>query len=79
VSERRWVYDRPVRRDGLFVASLICSAIAAVAAAVTRADPSPLVVLYDVVAGAAAGFFIAGVVGGSVRNFVRGYRDGGRP
>jgi hypothetical protein len=76
VSESWWVYDRPLLRDGLFVVSVMCGVIAAVAAVVSREDASLVVWLYNVLGGAAAGFFLAGVVGGSVRNFVRGYREG---
>jgi hypothetical protein len=79
VSDSWWVYDRPLSRDGLFLGSLLCGAAVA-AVAITRVEEVSLWVgLYDVLGGAAAGFFLAGVVGGSVRNFIRGYREGSNP
>jgi hypothetical protein len=76
VTESWWVFDRPLHRDALFVVALLCGVAAAVGAVVTSGDVSTFVRVYEVVGGALAGFFLFGVVGGSVRNFVRGYREG---
>jgi hypothetical protein len=45
-------------------------------AVATREEVSTSVRLYSIVGGALAGFFLVGFVGGSVRNFIRGYREG---
>jgi hypothetical protein len=76
VTESWWVFDRPLRRDPLFVVALLCGVAAAVGAVVTGGDVSMFVRVYEVVGGAVAGFSLFGIVGGSVRNFVRGYREG---
>jgi hypothetical protein len=76
VSDSWWVYDRPLSRDGLFLGSLLCGAAAAVVAITSFEEVSLLVGLYNVLGGAASGFFVMGVVGGSVRNFIRGFREG---
>lgn len=44
--------------------------------ALRSADVSTFVRLKNIVGGALSGFFLVGVVGGSFRNFIRGYREG---
>ncbi|GGI07423.1 hypothetical protein [Egicoccus halophilus] len=79
MTDSWWVYDRPLMRDVIFAASLLCGAAAAVVGIAGMENPSALGALYNVLGGAVAGFFFAGVVGGSVRNFIRGYRGGSSP
>jgi hypothetical protein len=76
VTDGWWVFDRPLHRDPLFVVALLCGVAAAVVAVVTRGDVSTFVHVYEIVGGALAGSSLVGIVGGSVRNFVRGYREG---
>lgn len=71
-----WVFDRPLHRDPLFVAALLCGVAAAVVAIVARENVSVFVRLSTIVGGAFSGFFLVGIVGGSVRNSIRGYREG---
>jgi hypothetical protein len=71
-----WVFDRPFRRDPLFIVALLCGVAASIVAVATGEDVSMLVGLYNIVGGALSGFFLVGVVGGSVRNFIRGYGEG---
>jgi hypothetical protein len=71
-----WVFDRPFHRDPLFAVALLCGVAASIVAVATRENVSTFVRLYNIVGGALSGFFLAGIVGGSVRNFIRGYREG---
>jgi hypothetical protein len=71
-----WVFDRPLHRDLLFVVALLCGIAASIASAATSEDASAFVRLYSIVGGAFSGFYLFGILGGSVRNFVRGYREG---
>lgn len=76
MSDSWWVYDRPLSRDGLFLGSLLCGVAAAVGAITSVEHVSVWAGFSNVLGGAASGFFLIGVVGGSVRNFIRGYREG---
>jgi hypothetical protein len=76
VTDGWWVFDRPFHRDPLFAVALLFGVAASIVAVATRDDVSTFVRLYNIVGGALAGFFLVGVVGGSLRSFRRGYREG---
>jgi hypothetical protein len=76
VTDGWWVFDRPLHRDVLFVVALLCGVAASIVAVATSEEVSMFVRLYNIVGGAFSGFFLFGIVGGSVRNFIRGYREG---
>jgi hypothetical protein len=76
VTDGWWVFDKPLHRDPLFVVALLCGIAASVVAVATSDDVSMFVRLYNVVGGVFSGFFLFGILGGSVRNFLRGYRAG---
>jgi hypothetical protein len=71
-----WVFDRPFHRDPLLAVALLCGVAASIVSVATSDDVSTFVPLYNIVGGALSGFFLVGVVEGSVRNFIRGYREG---
>jgi hypothetical protein len=71
-----WVFDRPLHRDLLFVVALFCGIAASIVAAAMPEGASAFVRLYSIVGGAFSGFYLFAILGGSVRNFVRGYREG---
>ena len=66
-----WVFDRPFHRDPLFAVALLCGVAASIVAVPTSEDVSTFVRVYNIVGGALSGFFLVGVAGGSVRNFIR--------
>lgn len=71
-----WAFDRPLLRDGLFWSGLVFGLILAVAEA-TSASFDRAALPGQVVQLAVRGLFgvgLVGVVGGSVRNFRRGFR-----
>lgn len=74
---RWWVFDRPVHADGMFWSGVTLGGILVVLGVTSyRFDDFPLIVqVIDVVVRSIAGIFIVGVVGGSIRNFRRAYRD----
>ena len=71
-----WVFDRPLLRDGLFWGGLTLGFVHAFYAtsSVPFAQVSVGRQAVDLVWRVLMGALIVGVIGGSVRNFVRGYR-----
>jgi hypothetical protein len=76
VPDSWWVYDKPLWHDALFIVSVMCGVGTAIAAVGGSENVSVFAWVYNILGGAAAGFYAAGVVGGSARNLVRGFREG---
>lgn len=72
--EQWWTFDRPVRRDPLFLAAIVVGVLSSAWAVVTADEPSAFLLAYLLVGGFVSGWFPTGVVAGSVRSFVRAYR-----
>lgn len=71
-----WVFDRPLLRDALFWGGLTLGLVHAFDAtsSVQFAQMSVVRQTVDLVWRVLMGVLIVGVIGGSMRNFVRGYR-----
>ena len=73
----RWVFDRPVHTDALFWTGVVLGAAFVVLEVTSRqfdllSVASQLIaILYRFL----VGLLVVGVVGGSARNFIRGYRN----
>lgn len=73
-----WVFDRPLYADALFWVGVTVGVVLVVleASAEQFNELSVLARIIAVVFRFLVGLFLVGVVGGSARNFVRGYRHG---
>lgn len=71
-----WVFDRPLVCDGLFCGGLTLGLVHAfdATASVPFTQLSLVAQVVELVWRVLVGVLVVGVVGGSVRNFVRGYR-----
>ncbi|MBW3664956.1 MAG: hypothetical protein KY469_17820 [Actinobacteria bacterium] len=73
-----WVFDRPVWSDGMFWQGLVLGLIFAFfeTSSMGFSDQSLLGQALDLLGAVLVGIAIVGVVGGAVRWFLRGYRNG---
>ena len=72
--EQWWTFDKPVSRDPLFLAAVVVGVALSAWSVLTADGPSAFLLTYLLVGGFVSGWFATGVLAGSVRSFLRGYR-----
>jgi hypothetical protein len=67
-----WVFDRPLMRDWLFLVGLVLGAVAVVQLIRDADEFGAVALVLAVVTGIPTGVLLAGILGGTVREYVRG-------
>lgn len=75
VAERWWVFDRPLMRDRLFECGLLLGLAFAAKAVFLAVDDGAATVVVNAIAAIPSSILLTGIVGGSIREYVRARRQ----
>ena len=69
-----WVFDRPLHRDWLFIAGLVVSLLGMIWIVVRSDEVGAAAFVVSIAMAAPSGVLATGLIGGTVREYLRGRR-----